>query len=662
MEIDSELVIPNKELSITGGAIKPWGGVDMSNWYRYMVKGVARHYGFKLTTPFKRLPQKIQDVIIYGSGKEEISFEYEHTSGKGKGSGIYRSTFEGVIPHLERRYKQTESSGVRNWIENYMSISPCPTCNGARLRPEALSVVIARETIDSITDMSIKQVNQFFKKINLTKRQKLIGKQILKEISERLGFLCNVGLDYLTLSRAAQTLSGGEAQRIRLATQIGSRLVGVLYILDEPSIGLHQRDNKKLLDTLLELKDLGNTVIVVEHDRETIEEADFVIDLGLGAGIHGGKIVASGTPEVIKKSSRSITGQYLANKREIETPRKRREQNGKSIRLFEASGNNLKKVDVEIPLANLVVVTGVSGSGKSTLINETLYRILARHFYNSHKVPLTHRKIEGLENIDKVIDIDQSPIGRTPRSNPATYTGVFTHVRDLFSTLQESKARGYLPGRFSFNVKGGRCEACEGDGIIKIEMHFLPDVYVPCEICKGKRYNRETLEVTFKGKNIADILDMTVEEALSFFDNIPRIKKKLLTLFNVGLGYIHLGQQATTLSGGEAQRVKLATELSKIATGRTMYILDEPTTGLHFEDIRLLLKVLNELVDRGNTVVVIEHNLDIVKTADWIIDIGPEGGDDGGEIIAYGTPEDVAKIKRSYTGQYLKEILNGKKY
>ena len=662
MEIDSELVIPNKELSITGGAIKPWGGVDMSNWYRYMVKGVARHYGFKLTTPFKRLPQKIQDVIIYGSGKEEISFEYEHTSGKGKGSGIYRSTFEGVIPHLERRYKQTESSGVRNWIENYMSISPCPTCNGARLRPEALSVVIARETIDSITDMSIKQVNQFFKKINLTKRQKLIGKQIIKEISERLGFLCNVGLDYLTLSRAAQTLSGGEAQRIRLATQIGSRLVGVLYILDEPSIGLHQRDNKKLLDTLLELKDLGNTVIVVEHDRETIEEADFVIDLGLGAGIHGGKIVASGTPEVIKKSSRSITGQYLANKREIETPRKRREQNGKSIRLFEASGNNLKKVDVEIPLANLVVVTGVSGSGKSTLINETLYRILARHFYNSHKVPLTHRKIEGLENIDKVIDIDQSPIGRTPRSNPATYTGVFTHVRDLFSTLQESKARGYLPGRFSFNVKGGRCEACEGDGIIKIEMHFLPDVYVPCEICKGKRYNRETLEVTFKGKNIADILDMTVEEALSFFDNIPRIKKKLLTLFNVGLGYIHLGQQATTLSGGEAQRVKLATELSKIATGRTMYILDEPTTGLHFEDIRLLLKVLNELVDRGNTVVVIEHNLDIVKTADWIIDIGPEGGDDGGEIIAYGTPEDVAKIKRSYTGQYLKEILNGKKY
>ncbi|MEA1981214.1 MAG: excinuclease ABC subunit UvrA [candidate division Zixibacteria bacterium] len=662
MEIDPELVIPNKELSITGGAIKPWGGADMSNWYRYMVKGVARHYEFKLTTPFKRLPKKIQDVIIYGSGKEEISFEYEHTSGKGRGSGIYRSTFEGVIPHLERRYKQTESSGVRNWIENYMSISPCPSCNGARLRPEALSVVIARETIDSITEMSIKQVNQFFKKINLTKRQKLIGKQILKEISERLGFLCNVGLDYLTLNRAAQTLSGGEAQRIRLATQIGSRLVGVLYILDEPSIGLHQRDNKKLMDTLLELKDLGNTVIVVEHDRETIEEADFVIDLGPGAGIHGGKIVASGTPEVIKKSSRSITGQYLANKREIETPRKRRKQNGKSIRLFEASGNNLKKVDIEIPLANLVVVTGVSGSGKSTLINETLYRILARHFYNSRKAPLTHRKIEGLENIDKVIDIDQSPIGRTPRSNPATYTGVFTHVRDLFSTLPESKARGYMPGRFSFNVKGGRCEACEGDGIIKIEMHFLPDVYVPCEICKGKRYNRETLEVTFKGKNIADILDMTVEEALYFFENIPRIKKKLLTLFNVGLGYIHLGQQATTLSGGEAQRVKLATELSKIATGRTMYILDEPTTGLHFEDIRLLLKVLNELVDKGNTVVVIEHNLDIVKTADWIIDIGPEGGDEGGEILASGTPEDVSKIKRSYTGKYLKEILNGKKY
>ncbi len=660
MEIDPDLVIPNYDFSINEGAIKPWGGIDMANWYRYMLKGIASHYDFKFSKPFKKLSKQVQNIILYGS-KEEVTFEYEHTSGKGKGSGKYHAKFEGVIPHLERRYKQTESGGVRAWIENYMSISKCPSCDGARLRPEALSVVIDRETIDSITDMSIKQANLFFQKINLTKRQKLIGKQILKEVNERLGFLCNVGLDYLTLSRTASTLSGGEVQRIRLATQIGSRLVGVLYILDEPSIGLHQRDNRRLLDTLLELRDIGNTVLVVEHDRETIEAADHVIDLGPGAGIHGGKIVAQGTPKQIKKNKRSITGQYLSDKKEIATPKARREHNGNLIKLYGATGNNLKSVDVEIPLGNLVVITGVSGSGKSTLINETLYRILARHFYNSRKVSLPHKKINGLEHIDKVIDIDQSPIGRTPRSNPATYTGVFTYVRDLFSGLPESKARGYMPGRFSFNVKGGRCEACEGDGIIKIEMHFLPDVYVPCEICKGKRYNRETLEVTFKGNNIADVLDMTVEEALSFFENIPRIKKKLLTLFNVGLGYIHLGQQATTLSGGEAQRVKLATELSKVATGRTMYILDEPTTGLHFEDIRMLLQVLNELVDRGNTVLVIEHNLDVIKTADWVIDIGPEGGDGGGEIIAIGSPEDVSKIRKSYTGRYLKDILNHKK-
>ncbi len=660
MVIDPDLVIPDKSLSLNGGAIRPWGGADMSNWYRYMLKGIAKHYDFKFSTAFDKLPAQIQKVILYGSGKDEIEFEYEHNSGRGRGAGVYEATFEGVIPHLERRYKQTESSGVRQWIENYMSITDCPGCKGSRLRPESLAVIIDRETIDSITNMSIKQGLKFFNDIHLSKRQQIIAKQILKEVKERLGFLCDVGLDYLTLSRAASTLSGGEAQRIRLATQIGSRLVGVLYILDEPSIGLHQRDNKKLLATLEELRDIGNTVVVVEHDRETIESADYVIDLGPGAGIHGGHVVAQGKPGDIKKARTSITGQYLSGKKKIETPKERRKSNGDVINLSGATGNNLKKVDIDIPLGCLVVVTGVSGSGKSTLINETLYRVLARRFYNSRTAPLPYEKIDGLENIDKVIDIDQSPIGRTPRSNPATYTGLFTHIRDLYAGLPEAKARGYLPGRFSFNVKGGRCESCEGDGIIKIEMHFLPDVYVPCEVCKGKRYNRETLEVTFKGKNIADVLDMTVDEALAFFENIPRIKNKLSTLLSVGLGYIHLGQQATTLSGGEAQRVKLATELSKVATGRTLYILDEPTTGLHFEDIKMLLKVLNELVERGNTVLVIEHNLDVIKTADWIIDIGPEGGDDGGRIIAVGTPEDVSKTRDSYTGQFLKDVLNGK--
>ncbi len=657
MEISADLVVPDWSLSISEGALRPWGGVDMANWYRYQVKGVASHFNFKLSTPFEKLPEKVRQVLLYGSGKEPIRLEYEHASAKGKSKGVYEAPFEGVIPHLERRYKQTESSGVRQWIENYMSITNCPSCKGARLRPEALSVILDRETIDSIAEMSIKKSNAFFKNINLTKRQQTIAKQILKEVRERLGFLCDVGLDYLTLSRSASTLSGGEAQRIRLATQIGSRLVGVLYILDEPSIGLHQRDNGKLLNMLTELKEIGNTVLVVEHDRETIEKADYVIDLGPGAGVHGGKVVAAGTPAQIKRNRKSITGQYLSGVRKIETPKKRRQPNGKHIKLEGATGNNLKNVTAEIPLGNFVAVTGVSGSGKSTLINETLYRILARHFYRSRKMPLPYESIEGLEHIDKVIDIDQSPIGRTPRSNPATYTGLFTPVRELFSSLPESKARGYAPGRYSFNVKGGRCEACQGDGIIKIEMHFLPDVYIPCEVCKAKRYNRETLEVTFKGKSIADILDMTVEEALAFFENIPRIKNKLVTLMNVGLGYIHLGQQATTLSGGEAQRVKLATELSKMATGRTLYILDEPTTGLHFEDIRMLLSVLSELVDRGNTVMVIEHNMDVIKTADWIIDIGPEGGDYGGKIIATGTPEDVAKIRKSHTGRYLKEIV-----
>ena len=663
MEIDPNLIIPDPSLSINDGAIHPWGGADMANWYRYMLKGLAKHYDFKFSTPFMKLPEKVQKVILGGSGREEVTIEYEHSSagGKSRSSGTYRSTFEGVIPHLRRRYRQTESSGVRQWIEHYMAITNCPSCKGARLRPEALAVIIDRETIDSVTEFSIKQALHFFKNIKLTKRQQTIAKQILKEVKERLGFLCDVGLEYLTLNRAAATLSGGEAQRIRLATQIGSRLVGVLYILDEPSIGLHQRDNRKLLNTLTELRDIGNTVLVVEHDRETIEEADFVIDLGPGAGVHGGQVVAIGKPHDIKASRKSITGQYLSHARRIEIPTQRRQPNGNRITLNGATGNNLKNVEVYIPLAQLVVVTGVSGSGKSTLINETLYRILARQFYRSRTAPLPYGEIDGLEHIDKVIDIDQSPIGRTPRSNPATYTGVFTPIRELFAGLTEAKARGYLPGRFSFNVKGGRCEACEGDGIIKIEMHFLPDVYVPCEVCKGKRYNRETLEVTFKGKTIADVLDMTVEEALTFFGNIPRIKNKLLTLTNVGLGYIHLGQQATTLSGGEAQRVKLATELSKIATGRTLYLLDEPTTGLHFEDIRMLLRVLNELVDRGNTVVVIEHNLDVIKTADWVIDLGPEGGDDGGRIIATGSPEEVAGVRASYTGQYLKQVLNQRK-
>ncbi|MFH1373906.1 MAG: excinuclease ABC subunit UvrA [bacterium] len=660
MEISPELVVPDPSLSISEGAIHPWGGPDMPNWYRYMLRGLAGHYNFKFSTAFNKLTQKVQQVILWGSQKEEIAFEYEHTSGKGKGKGVYQSTFEGVIPHLRRRYRQTQSTGVRTWIENYMSISDCPSCRGARLRAEALSVILDRETIDSVADMSIKQAARYLRTIKLTPRQQLIARQILKEIRERLGFLCDVGLDYLTLSRAASTLSGGEAQRIRLATQIGSRLMGVLYILDEPSVGLHARDNRKLLNTLTELRDIGNTVLVVEHDRETIEEADYVIDLGPGAGVNGGHVVVAGKPRAIRGCKKSITGQYLTGARKIEMPTMRRNPSGQVLCLGGATGNNLKSVEVEIPLGMFVVVTGVSGSGKSTLINETLYRILARHFYSSRRMSLPYKSIDGLKNIDKVVDIDQSPIGRTPRSNPATYTGLFTHIRDLYAGLPESRARGYLPGRFSFNVKGGRCEACQGDGIIKIEMHFLPDIYVPCEVCKGSRYNRETLEITFKGMTIAEVLDMTVQEALTFFENIPRIKKKLMTLYKVGLGYIRLGQQATTLSGGEAQRVKLSTELSKLATGQTLYILDEPTTGLHFEDIRMLLKVLQELVDRGNTVLVIEHNLEVIKTADWIIDLGPEGGDDGGRIIATGTPEDIAENKKSYTGAYLKQVLKRK--
>ena len=653
MEVDPDRVVPDPYISINDGAIHPWRS-DMSNWYRVMLRGLAEKFSFKFTMPWKDLTKEQQQVILYGTTKE-LTFHYESREGRHKGE--YRGKFEGVIPNLERRYKQTESSGIRSWIETYMSMSPCQICKGSRLKREATSVLVGGESIAATTGMSVKQAQKFFEGLKLTTKQSTIAKQILKEVRERLGFLMNVGLDYLTLDRMASTLSGGEAQRIRLATQIGSRLVGVLYILDEPSIGLHQRDNTRLLNTLLELRDLGNTVLVVEHDRDTIQRADWVIDLGPGAGVHGGHIVAAGTPKQIMKNSKSLTGQYLSRKKTIPVPRHRRGGNGKLISLRGALGNNLKEVGIDIPVGVFTCVTGVSGSGKSTLINETLYRIMAKHFWEAKHEPLPYKSVTGLEHLDKVIDIDQSPIGRTPRSNPATYTGLFTFIRDLYAQMPESKIRGYLPGRFSFNVKGGRCEACEGDGILKIEMHFLPDVYVPCEVCRGERYNRETLEVKYKGKSIAEVLDMTVSEALHFFASIPQLRKKLEVLQQVGLGYIHLGQQATTLSGGEAQRIKLATELSKTATGNTLYILDEPTTGLHFEDIKMLLGVLNELVERGNTVVVIEHNLDVIKTADYIVDLGPEGGDEGGFIIASGTPEELAQVKASYTGQFLKEEL-----
>jgi len=654
MEIDPELVVPDESLSINQGAIAILGE-SRDGWYYNQLKALAKHYKFDLNTPFRELPQEIKDVILYGSKAEEIQFTYRQKNGKGEWR--YYGKFEGIIPNLERRYRQTSSSAVRSWIEEFMNTRPCPECKGARLKKESLAVKIKGLNIYQITQMSIKEALRFFSELRLSPREELIAHQILKEIKQRLGFLINVGLDYLTLDRSAASLSGGESQRIRLATQIGSQLVGVLYILDEPSIGLHQRDNRRLINTLLRLRDLGNTILVVEHDKATIESADYVIDLGPGAGENGGWVVATGTPQEIQNNGKSLTGDYLAGRKSIPVPRKRRRGNGQFLILKGAAGNNLKSIDVKIPLGVFVCVTGVSGSGKSTLINETLYRILMRKFYRSKEPPLKYEDIIGIENIDKVIDIDQSPIGRTPRSNPATYTGLFTYIRDLFAQLPESKMRGYKPGRFSFNVKGGRCEACQGDGVIKIEMHFLPDVYVTCEVCKGRRYNRETLEIKYKGKSIADVLDMTVSEALKFFENIPRIKRKLQTLYDVGLGYIRLGQQATTLSGGEAQRVKLSTELSKISTGRTLYILDEPTTGLHFEDIKMLLNVLNRLVDKGNTVIVIEHNLDVIKTADYIIDLGPEGGDDGGWVVACGTPEEVAQVEGSYTGMFLKKEL-----
>ncbi len=659
MEVDPEMVIPDPKLSINEGAIATWGD-NFEGWYLGQLKTVAKEFSFSMDTPWEKLKKEQQRIVLYGSGDREMRFVYARENGKM--SAQFTSKYEGVIPNMQRRYVQTDSQWIRTWIEGYMNKKSCPTCAGARLKPEALAVKIRDLSIHDVTRKTVKASNQFFESLNLSAREKTIAHQIMKEGRERLGFLVNVGLDYLTLDRDAGTLSGGEAQRIRLATQIGSQLVGVLYILDEPSIGLHQRDNRKLIDTLMHLRNLGNTVIVVEHDQETIETADWVIDLGPGAGKDGGTVVAVGTPRQVESNQKSLTGAYLSGRRYIPIPAVRRASNGAFLEMRGAQGNNLKNVDLKIPLGVFNCVTGVSGSGKSTLINETLYRVLARELNNAKEQPLQFRQLLGLQHLDKVIDIDQSPIGRTPRSNPATYTGLFTEMRDLFTHVPEAKVRGYKPGRFSFNVKGGRCEACSGDGIIKIAMHFLPDVYVTCEVCKGKRYNRETLEIKYKGKSIAEVLDMTVEEAVEFFLHIPTLKRKLQTLHDVGLGYIHLGQPATTLSGGEAQRVKLATELSRVATGRTIYILDEPTTGLHFEDVKMLLGVLNRLVDMGNTVIVIEHNLDVIKTADHIIDLGPEGGDGGGYIMAQGTPEAVAQNAKSYTGQFLSSALkNGKR-
>ncbi len=651
LDFDPDLIVPDKKRSLRDGAIRPWA--KRHSLYHYqMLEALAQHYGFDLHKPFGELKSEHRKVLLEGSGEEEITFYYEKDGRR----HFYKKAFEGVIEALRRRYEESESGFAREEIEQYMSLHPCPACHGDRLRPESLAVKISDQSIAEVTRMSVTEAHEFFSELPLTEREKFIAHRILKEIRERLGFLVNVGVDYLTLDRAAATLSGGEGQRIRLATQIGSSLVGVLYILDEPSIGLHQRDNRRLLDTLLRLRDLGNTVVVVEHDEETIRTADYVVDMGPGAGIHGGQIVAQGTPQEIMRSEKSLTGIYLRKERTILLPKRHRVPK-KFLTVLEARENNLKGITAKIPLGLLTCVTGVSGSGKSSLVLEVLYKNLAQQLYYAHDRAGACKAILGLAEIDKVINIDQSPIGRTPRSNPATYTGLFTYIRDLFAQVPESRMRGYKAGRYSFNVKGGRCEACQGDGLIRIEMHFLPDVYVTCEVCKGKRYSRETLEVKYKDKNIADVLDMTVEQALSFFENIPHIRAKLMTLRDVGLEYIHLGQSATTLSGGEAQRVKLSKELSRRATGRTLYILDEPTTGLHFADIQKLLDVLNRLVDTGNTVVVIEHNLDVVKNADWIIDLGPEGGDRGGEIITAGTPEEIGCHPRSYTGQYLKKAL-----
>ncbi|XOU94072.1 MAG: excinuclease ABC subunit UvrA [Candidatus Kerfeldbacteria bacterium] len=658
LEIEPKLIIPNPRLSIAEGAIRPWSRTSANqSWYLKFLENVAKDNKFSLDVPAEKLTKKQLDIILYGTGDKQYTMDYASD----RFDGEFTRNFEGVVPNLMRRYKETQSDYVRTEIERYMRVLPCPSCKGKRLKPEILAVTMNEKSISEITDMTVEDSRKFFKKLPLkTAREKIIAKQILKEIIARLTFLSNVGLDYLTLDRAASTLAGGEAQRIRLATQIGSSLVGVVYILDEPSIGLHQRDNEKLITTLLSLKELGNTVIVVEHDEGTIMASDYVIDVGPGAGEHGGRIVAAGTPKEVMNNKQSMTGKYLSGKLTIPTPEKYREGNGKEISIIGASEFNLKDIDVNIPLGKLVCITGVSGSGKSTLMTEILAKALVQKFYRAKDTPGKHKEIKGIENLDKVINIDQSPIGRTPRSNPATYTGVFTYIRDLFSQVPEAKIRGYSPGRFSFNVVGGRCEACQGDGLVKIEMQFLPDVYVDCEECKGKRYNQPALEIHYKGNNIADILGMTVEESMNFFRHLPAIHNKLKTLYEVGLGYIHLGQSATTLSGGEAQRIKLATELSRRATGKTLYILDEPTTGLHFDDVRRLLSVLNKLVDKGNTVLVIEHNLDVIKSADWIVDLGPGGGNKGGEVVVAGTPRQVAKVKRSYTGRFLSGMIDKK--
>ena len=655
MKMDEDLIIPDKSKTLYDG-VKAFGASTMKKgetMAKMYFESIGRHYGVDIKKPIKKLPREFLDKILYGTGNEVIDFEFESVNG----TRHFSTPFEGVIPTLDRRYRETKSQGMREFYEMYMSNSPCPSCHGARLKPEVLAVKVGDKNIKELTDMPIRRIKEYLMNLKLNKKDQMIADRIFKELEKRLQFLIDVGLEYLTLSRSAGTLSGGEAQRIRLATQIGSGLTGVVYILDEPSIGLHQRDNAKLIDTMKKMRDLGNTLIVVEHDEDTMYAAGQIIDIGPGAGVHGGYLVAQGTAEEIKQVPESITGQYLSGKKKILVPKKRRKSNGKSIEIVDATENNLKNVTVKFPLGVFNCVTGVSGSGKSTLVNEVLYKYLARELNGSNEKPGKCEKIKGIENIDKIINIDQSPIGRTPRSNPATYTGVFDVIRELFAETNEAKMRGYQKGRFSFNVSGGRCEACQGDGILKIEMHFLPDIYVPCEVCKGKRYNRETLEVKYKGKSISDVLDMTIEEALDFFGNVPRIKQKIQTLYDVGLGYIKLGQPSTTLSGGEAQRVKLASELSKRPTGKTLYILDEPTTGLHIADIHRLVDILHRLVDTGNTIIVIEHNLDLIKTADNIIDLGPEGGENGGEVIAIGTPEQIVKNERSHTGRFLKKYL-----
>lgn len=656
MKMDEDLIVPDKNKTLYDG-IKVFGASTMKKgdtMAKMYFESIAKHYGVEIKdVPIKKLPRWFLEKILYGTGDEAIDFEYTSYAGTRK----FTSPFEGILPTLDRRYNETKSQGMRDFYEMYMSESACQTCHGARLKKESLSVRVGDKNINELTDMSIDKIKDFLNSLQLNNKDKMIADQILKELNKRLQFLLDVGLEYLTLSRSAGSLSGGEAQRIRLATQIGSGLTGVLYILDEPSIGLHQRDNEKLLATLRKLRDLGNTVLVVEHDEDTMYAADQIIDIGPGAGVHGGKVIAQGTAEEIKLVPESITGQYLSGKKQILVPKKRRKSNGKAIEVKGATEHNLKNINVKFPLGQFICVTGVSGSGKSTLVNEILYKTVAKEIYGSNEKPGKCKEIKGLENVDKIINIDQSPIGRTPRSNPATYTGVFDVIRDIFAATQEAKMRGYDKGRFSFNVAGGRCDACSGDGVLKIEMHFLPDIYVPCEVCKGKRYNRETLEVKYKGKTISDVLDMTVEEALKFFENIPKIKSKIQTLYDVGLGYIKLGQPSTTLSGGEAQRVKLATELSKKATGKTLYILDEPTTGLHIADVHKLVDILQRLVDTGNSIIVIEHNLDLIKTADYIIDLGPEGGEKGGQIIAVGTPEQITRNEQSYTGKFLKKYL-----